>query len=189
MSAPDSPKTDLSTRPARNWPNILSRTFWGMFVVGVGVFLLYPILVSMNFLFLFGKSPSLEELENPKVEQPSEVYTADGILIGRYFRENRSPVPLNKMSPWLIKALISTEDVRYQDHSGIDPKAIARAVAGAATGGSGGGGSTITQQLAKNLYKTRRKENIGLLGHLPLVGTIISKTKEWLTAVELERRY
>ncbi|SNR41887.1 penicillin-binding protein 1A [Hymenobacter mucosus] len=160
-----------------------------MFVVGVGVFLLYPILVSMNFLFLFGKSPSLEELENPKVEQPSEVYTADGILIGRYFRENRSPVPLNKMSPWLIKALISTEDVRYQDHSGIDPKAIARAVAGAATGGSGGGGSTITQQLAKNLYKTRRKENIGLLGHLPLVGTIISKTKEWLTAVELERRY
>ncbi|WP_257883291.1 transglycosylase domain-containing protein [Hymenobacter sp. DG01] len=189
MSAPDSSAKKSSTRPARNWPNILSRTLWGIFVLGAGIFLLYPILVSMNFMFLFGKSPSLEELENPRVEQPSQVFTADGVLIGRYFRENRSPVPLSKMSPWLIKALVATEDVRYQEHSGIDPKAIARAVAGVATGGNGGGGSTITQQLAKNLYKTRRKENIGLLGHLPLVGTIISKTKEWLTAVELERRY
>ncbi|TGE10628.1 penicillin-binding protein [Hymenobacter fodinae] len=161
---------------------------WGFFVVGLGIFLLYPILVSMNFLFLFGKSPSLEELENPKVEQPSEVYTADGVLMGRYFRENRSPVPLNQMSPWLTKALIATEDVRYYDHSGIDPTAIARAVVGVVRGGSGGG-STITQQLAKNLYRTRREENTGGLGHIPVLNTIISKTKEWLTSVELERRY
>ncbi|TGD79097.1 penicillin-binding protein [Hymenobacter wooponensis] len=157
-------------------------------MVGLGIFLLYPILVSMNFLFLFGKSPSLEELENPKVEQPSEVYTADGVLMGRYFRENRSPVPLNQMSPWLTKALIATEDVRYYDHSGIDPTAIARAVVGVVRGG-GGGGSTITQQLAKNLYRTRREENTGGLGHIPVLNTIISKTKEWLTSVELERRY
>ncbi|UOQ79730.1 MULTISPECIES: transglycosylase domain-containing protein [Hymenobacter] len=142
----------------------------------------------MNFLFLFGKSPSLEELENPKVEQPSEVYTADGVLMGRYFRENRSPVPLNEMSPWLTKALIATEDVRYYEHSGIDPTAIARAVVGVVRGGSGGG-STITQQLAKNLYRTRREENTGGLGHIPGISTIISKTKEWLTSVELERRY
>jgi penicillin-binding protein 1A len=161
---------------------------WGFFVVGLGIFLLYPILVSMNFLFLFGKSPSLEELENPKVEQPSEVYTADGVLMGRYFRENRSPVPLNEMSPWLTKALIATEDVRYYEHSGIDPTAIARAVVGVVRGG-GGGGSTITQQLAKNLYRTRREENTGGLGHIPVLNTIISKTKEWLTSVELERRY
>ncbi|QJX49145.1 penicillin-binding protein [Hymenobacter taeanensis] len=157
-------------------------------MVGLGIFLLYPILVSMNFLFLFGKSPSLEELENPKVEQPSEVYTADGVLMGRYFRENRSPVPLNEMSPWLTKALIATEDVRYYEHSGIDPTAIARAVVGVVRGGSGGG-STITQQLAKNLYRTRREENTGGLGHIPGISTIISKTKEWLTSVELERRY
>ncbi|WP_460614045.1 transglycosylase domain-containing protein [Hymenobacter seoulensis] len=189
MSAPKSSNTTLPSAPPRRWPNILSRTLWGIFVIGAGTFLLYPILVSMNFMFLFGKSPSLEELENPRVEQPSEVYTADGVQIGRYFRENRSPVPLSSMSPWLIKALIATEDVRFQEHSGIDPKAIARAVMGVASGGNGGGGSTITQQLAKNLYKTRRKENTGLLGHIPLVGTIISKTKEWLTAVELERRY
>jgi penicillin-binding protein 1A len=188
MSAPDSPTPVSPTQPVRRWPNILSRTLWGFFVVGLGVFLLYPILVSMNFLFLFGKSPSLEELENPKVEQPSEVYTADGVLMGRYFRENRSPVPLNEMSPWLTKALIATEDVRYYEHSGIDATAIARAVAGVVRGGSGGG-STITQQLAKNLYKTRRDENTGGLGHIPLLGTVISKTKEWLTSVELERRY
>ncbi|WP_245326321.1 transglycosylase domain-containing protein [Hymenobacter wooponensis] len=188
MSAPDSPNTTSPTQPTRKWPNILSRTMWGFFVVGLGIFLLYPILVSMNFLFLFGKSPSLEELENPKVEQPSEVYTADGVLMGRYFRENRSPVPLNQMSPWLTKALIATEDVRYYDHSGIDPTAIARAVVGVVRGG-GGGGSTITQQLAKNLYRTRREENTGGLGHIPVLNTIISKTKEWLTSVELERRY
>ncbi|WP_245327444.1 transglycosylase domain-containing protein [Hymenobacter fodinae] len=188
MSAPDSPNTTAPTPPTRKWPNILSRTMWGFFVVGLGIFLLYPILVSMNFLFLFGKSPSLEELENPKVEQPSEVYTADGVLMGRYFRENRSPVPLNQMSPWLTKALIATEDVRYYDHSGIDPTAIARAVVGVVRGGSGGG-STITQQLAKNLYRTRREENTGGLGHIPVLNTIISKTKEWLTSVELERRY
>ncbi|WP_251047042.1 transglycosylase domain-containing protein [Hymenobacter sp. ISL-91] len=178
-----------SPQPGRRWPNRVSRLLWAGFVVGLGVFLLYPILVSMNFMFLFGKSPSLEELESPRVERPSQVFTADGVLLGRYFRENRSPVPLSKMSPWLIKALVATEDARYQDHSGIDPIAIARAVAGVATGGNGGGGSTITQQLAKNLYKTRRKENTGALGRVPLVGTIISKTKEWLTAVELERRY
>ena len=189
MSASTPPDKPTSAVPARRWPNRVSRALWAVFVLGAGTFLLYPILVSMNFLFLFGKSPSLEELENPRVEQPSQVFTADGVLIGRYFRENRSPVPLSKMSPWLIKALVSTEDARYQQHSGIDPTAIARAVVGVATGGSGGGGSTITQQLAKNLYKTRRKENTGLLGHVPLVGTIISKTKEWLTAVELERRY
>ncbi|QIX63439.1 penicillin-binding protein [Hymenobacter sp. BT18] len=158
-------------------------------MVGLGVFLLYPILVSINFLFLFGKSPSLEELENPKVEQPSEVYTSDGVMIGRYFRENRAPVPLSEMSPWLVKALVATEDVRFYDHAGIDPKAIARAVSGVLTGSKGGGGSTITQQLAKNLYKIRRAGNTGLLGHVPVLSTVINKTKEWLTAVELERRY
>ncbi|TYZ06808.1 penicillin-binding protein [Hymenobacter lutimineralis] len=158
-------------------------------MVGLGVFLLYPILVSINFLFLFGKSPSLEELENPKVEQPSEVYTSDGVMIGRYFRENRAPVPLQEMSPWLVKALVATEDVRFYDHAGIDPKAIARAVSGVLTGSKGGGGSTITQQLAKNLYKIRRAGNTGLLGHVPVLSTVINKTKEWLTAVELERRY
>ncbi|TGE22903.1 transglycosylase domain-containing protein [Hymenobacter metallicola] len=185
MSASEQPNTTAASRPPRRWPNIVSRTVWGLFVVGVGIFLLYPILVKSNFLFLFGKSPGLEDLENPRVEQASELYTADGVLIGKYFRENRSPVPFNQISPLLVKALVATEDIRYYEHSGIDLTALARAVAG---GGRNGGGSTLTQQLAKNLYKTRRGER-GLLGHIPVVSTIISKTKEWLTAVELEKRY
>ncbi|QDA62569.1 penicillin-binding protein [Hymenobacter jejuensis] len=160
---------------------------WGVFAIGVGIFLLYPILVSTNFLFLFGKSPGLDELENPKVEQASEVYTSDGVLIGKYFRENRSPVALSKMSPLLIKALIATEDVRYYKHAGIDPTALLATFYYTARGEKRGG-STITQQLAKNLYKTRRGDR-GVLGHIPLVNVIVSKTKEWLTAVELERRY
>ncbi|MBC6990627.1 penicillin-binding protein [Hymenobacter sp. BT491] len=160
---------------------------WGVFAIGVGIFLLYPILVGTNFLFLFGKSPGLDELENPKVEQASEVYTSDGVLIGKYFRENRSPVALSKMSPLLIKALIATEDVRYYKHAGIDPTALLATFYYTARGEKRGG-STITQQLAKNLYKTRRGDR-GVLGHIPLVNVIVSKTKEWLTAVELERRY
>ena len=189
MSAPKSPKTNPAPRPRRPWSNRLARAAWVFFVLGVGMFLLYPILVSMNFMFLFGKSPSLEELEDPKVEQPSEIYTADGVLIGKYFRENRVPVPLNKMSPLLIKALIATEDIRFYEHSGIDAIALGRAIAGVVTGNRSGGGSTITQQLAKNLYNTRRGETRGGLGHVPVVSTLVSKTKEWLTAVELERRY
>ncbi|GAA4375820.1 transglycosylase domain-containing protein [Hymenobacter koreensis] len=145
-------------------------------------------MVATNFLFLFGKSPGLEELENPKVEQPSELYTSDGLLIGRYYRENRSPVPLSKMAPVLIKALVATEDVRYYEHAGIDPQALVGSVY-AALRGDKRGGSTITQQLAKNLYKTRRGETRGLLGHVPVVNTLVAKMKEWLTAVELERRY
>jgi penicillin-binding protein 1A len=189
MSAPKPPKTNPTPRPRRPWSNLLARLAWVFFVLGVGSFLIYPILVSMNFMFLFGKSPSLEELEDPKVEQPSEIYTADGVLIGRYFRENRVPVPLSKMSPLLIKALIATEDVRFYEHSGIDAIALGRAIAGIVTGNRSGGGSTITQQLAKNLYNTRRDETRGSLGHIPVVSTLVSKTKEWLTAVELERRY
>lgn len=188
MSAPNKLNPTDTVPPRRRWPNILSRTLWSAFVIGLGLFLLYPILVSTNFLFLFGKSPSLEELENPKVEQASELYTADGVLIGKYFRENRSPVPFNKMSPLLIQALVATEDVRFYEHSGIDSKSILGAVYAAARGEKRGG-STITQQLAKNLYKTRRGETGGGLGHIPVVSTLVSKTKEWLTAVELERRY
>ncbi|WP_216859095.1 penicillin-binding protein 1A [Hymenobacter citatus] len=192
MSAPDLPNQEnsASAPPRRRWPNRLSRFLWALFIIGVGVFLLYPILVSTNFLFLFGKSPSLEELEDPKVEQASELYSSDGVLMGTYFRENRSPVAYSKISPLLIKALIATEDVRFYEHSGIDATALARAVAGVLSGDTrSGGGSTITQQLAKNLYKTRRGETRGGLGHIPGVSTIISKTKEWLTAVELEKRY
>jgi penicillin-binding protein 1A len=174
-------------RPGRGTRRLV-RVAWTVFFIGVGVVLAYPLLVKSNFLFLFGKSPGLEELENPKVEQASEVYTADGVLLGRYFRENRSPVPLSQMSPWLTKALIATEDVRFYEHSGIDAPSLASTIYYGLKGDKRGG-STISQQLAKNLYKTRRSENSGGLSHVPGVGVVVAKTKEWITAVELERRY
>ena len=176
------------TKLHRRWPVWLASWAWVGFGLVVILFLVYPFLVSTNFLFLFGKSPSLSDLENPKVEQASEVYTSDGVLIGKYFRENRSPVRLRQMSPLLIKALIATEDVRFYQHSGIDLEAV---LGGAFSSlrGEKRGGSTITQQLAKNLYKIRRQQSRGGLGYLPVVSTIVAKTKEWLTAVDLEQRY
>ena len=183
------PISARSPRPRRRWLRRLVHVSWVVFGLSVAFFLVYPWLVSSNFMFLFGKSPGLDELENPKVEQASQLFTSDGVLIGTYFRENRSPVPLSQMSPLLIKALIATEDVRYYDHSGIDLTALLRAAFGVARGNTNsGGGSTISQQLAKNLYKTRRGER-GALGHVPGISTLVAKTKEWLTAVELERRY
>ena len=172
----------------RRWPLRLASWSWVGFGLLVILFLVYPFLVSTNFMFLFGKSPSLADLENPKVEQASELYTSDGVLIGKYFRENRSPVALSQMSPLLIKALIATEDVRYYEHAGIDLTAVLGGVFSSLRGEKRGG-STITQQLAKNLYKIRLQQSRGALGYIPVVSTIIAKTKEWLTAVELERRY
>jgi penicillin-binding protein 1A len=174
-------------RPGRGTRRLV-RVAWTTFFLGLGLFMAYPLLVKSNFLFLFGKSPGLEELENPKVEQPSEVFTSDGVSLGRYFRENRSPVPLSQMSPWLTKALIATEDARFYDHSGIDAPSLVSTIYYGLRGDKRGG-STISQQLAKNLYKTRRSENRGGLSHVPGVGVLVAKTKEWMTAVELERHY
>ena len=97
---------------------------------------------------VFGKMPSLSELENPSILQSSEVYAVDGTLMGKYYREsgNRSNVKYRDISPHVIDALVSTEDERFYQHSGIDFKSTLRAIF---TLGSEGGGSTITQQLAK----------------------------------------
>ncbi|GAB3828298.1 transglycosylase domain-containing protein [Pontibacter rugosus] len=137
---------------------------------------------------MFGSSPSLDRLENPRSDQASELYTADEQLIGKYFRENRSPVGYKEMSPRLIQALVATEDARFYEHAGIDPQAIASAVYGSFKGDARGA-STITQQLAKNLYKTRTDNSKGALGYIPGLNIVISKTKEWLTAIKLEQRY
>jgi penicillin-binding protein 1A len=158
--------------------------------LGVATFLLfgYFFLVSINFLWLFGKSPSLDELEDPYLQQASELYTSDGKLLGRYYKENRSPVTYDQISPVLIEGLIATEDVRFRQHAGIDMRSLPSIVYYSLKGDNRGG-STITQQLAKNLYKTRKSSSKGLLGYIPVIGTIISKTKEWETAVKLEQRY
>ncbi|MDX5418465.1 MAG: penicillin-binding protein [Hymenobacteraceae bacterium] len=167
--------------------NIIVST-WKLFLMGLAVVIIYLVSVEYNFFYLFGSSPSLDRLENPRSDQASELYTADGQLIGKYFRENRSPVSYKKMSPTLIKALVATEDIRFYEHSGIDPAAIFGAVYDNLRGESRGG-STITQQLAKNLYKTRTDDSKGVMGYIPGLNIVISKTKEWLTAIKLEQRY
>ncbi len=116
----------------------------------------------------------------------SELYTSDGKLIGRYFKENRTPVAFNEISKNVVNALVATEDVRFYKHNGIDIQALGRAVVGM---GKEGGASTITQQLAKNLYRTRYNKSSGLVKRIYLVRTIIPKLKEWMTAIKLESNY
>lgn len=128
----------------------------------------------------FGPLPSFEELENPKQNLATEIYASDGVLLGKFFYENRSPVTYDQLSPNIINALISTEDERFRSHSGIDAKSLARAIAGALTGRSAGGGSTITQQLSKMLF-TNVSSNI--------FERIKQKFKEWVISVRLERNF
>ncbi|MDI9873188.1 penicillin-binding protein 1A [Flectobacillus rivi] len=172
---------------------LVVRKLWKAFAwtVFAGVFFIFTI--ENNFLWLTGEMPSVGELQNPKLSQSSEIYSADGVLLGKFFQENRTPIKNYKeLSPYLVKALIATEDARFYEHSGIDYRAMFGVAVGILKGGERGGGSTITQQLAKNLFKTRKKEGIakkGLLGVIPGVKTLIIKTKEWLTAIKLERYY
>jgi penicillin-binding protein 1A len=162
------------------------RIFW--IVVSIPVFLLILIFSLIN-MGAFGKLPGFHELENPNTNLATEVYSADGELLGKYFEENRTVVEFDDVSPNVLNALIATEDIRFYSHSGIDARALTRVVKGLLTMDLSGGGSTITQQLAKNLYNMRRDSSeyeTGLPGKLNLV---ITKFKEWVTAVRLERNY
>lgn len=154
------------------------------FIVGV---LLYFFLVNINFLWLFGSSPNIRPDKDPEMSIGSELYTADSVLIGKYYKENRIPVEYEEINSNVINALIATEDARFYKHNGIDIRATL-SIFWYAAKGDNRGGSTITQQLAKNLYKTR-KTSRGLFQHIPYVRTVISKTKEWITAIKLESRY
>ncbi|MBB4602380.1 penicillin-binding protein 1A [Hymenobacter luteus] len=166
-----------------------SRLLWMLFGAGALGLALYVLAVSVNFLNLFGRMPNLKTLENPRSELASEIYSADGVLMGKYFRENRTPAEYEDLPQHLVDALIATEDARFEEHSGIDPKATGRVAAGLLTGGSGGGGSTLTQQLAKVLFRTRDDLNDGKLNDIPGLRMLITKTKEWILAVRLERSY
>jgi len=144
--------------------------------------------LQLNFLWLFGYSPSKKDVKFPTLRVGSELYTADGKLIGRYFKENRTPVNFTEISPSVINALVATEDVRFYSHMGIDFRSLLSSGISTATGDRRGA-STITQQLAKNLYRTRYNKSQGLLSKIPLLRTLIPKLKEWLTAVKLEANY
>ena len=165
------------------------RTMWALFGVGVLGLALFVLAVSGNFLNLFGRMPNLKSLENPRSELASEIYSADGALLGKYFRENRTPVDFKDLPQNLIDALIATEDVRFEQHSGIDAKSVLRAVTGVLTFSHSGGGSTLTQQVAKVLFRTRGDLNDGTLNGTGKLGLLITKTKEWILAIRLERNY
>ncbi|HZI00204.1 MAG TPA: transglycosylase domain-containing protein, partial [Flavisolibacter sp.] len=152
------------------------RIFWIVFFSGFGLFLLVMILAIFG---VFGAMPSLKQLENPSLLQSSEVYAADGTLMGKYYLErgNRSNVNYRDISRHVINALIATEDERFHSHSGVDIKSTARAVI---LLGKEGGGSTITQQLAKTLLD-QGSRNRAL--------RVIEKLKEYIIAIRLERNF
>ena len=129
----------------------------------------------------FGDMPTFEELENPSTNLASEIISADGKVLGTYYIENRSNVSYSELSPHLVNALLAIEDIRFYEHSGIDQRALLRVIFGLATGNDKGGGSTLTQQLAKNLFP--RGEN------LSTPQLVIRKFQEWVTATKLEYNY
>ena len=142
------------------------------------------------FLFFFflsigwiGDMPQFEDIENPHSLQATEVISDDGEVLGYIGFENRSNVTYDQLSPNLVNALIATEDARFYSHSGIDARSLFRVLFKTVIGrhGSSGGGSTITQQLAKNLYKMREANASR--------GTVFSKLSEWVVAVKLEHNY
>jgi len=164
---------------------------WIAFIAAVLSFIIFVWAVSVNFLGLFGDLPDFKALENPKSDLSSELYSADGMLLGKYYRENRTPVEYNAVSKNLINALIATEDIRFEDHSGIDLQGMGRvAVKSLLLRQSGaGGGSTLSQQTAKNLFKTRNNDSQGVLSRVPGLRMLIIKTKEWIVATQLEKNY
>lgn len=156
--------------------------------IGVYSIVLLVCMVEVNFLWLFGYSPTVTDIRKPIQNIASEVYTADSVLIGRYFKEDRSPVPYDSISADVVNALVATEDIRFFKHRGVDYLAIFSSVVSALQGDPRGG-STITQQLAKNMYRTRYSQSTGLLGQVPVLGVLVFKLREWLTAYKLESHY
>lgn len=130
-------------------------------------------------LGVFGEMPTFRELENPDSNLATEIIASDGVTLGRFYSENRSPIKYEDLPQHLVDALVATEDERYYTHSGVDAKGTLRAVVKL---GSAGGASTITQQLAKNLFH-------GSEGSKNIVMRIIQKAKEWIIATKLERQY
>ncbi|MGV9002457.1 penicillin-binding protein 1A [Flavobacterium sp.] len=151
------------------------RKFWQFFIYGFSALILFFLLASWGF---FGAMPSFEELENPESNLATEVISSDGITIGKFYNENRTPIKYEDLPPHLVNTLIATEDERFYEHSGID----ARRTFGAALKlGADGGASTITQQLAKQLFHGE--------GSTFKIFRLIQKVKEWIIAVKLERQY
>jgi len=158
---------------------------WSLYTIPLVLFTIIMILIGNEKM---GFMPDFDQLENPQTNLASELITEDGELLGKYFIENRTFVNYENLAPHLVDALVATEDVRHYRHSGIDMRSLARVlVYSLLLSQNEGGGSTISQQLAKNLFPrdtTIRRTKIGKAGHM-----VIVKFKEWNTGVRLERSY
>lgn len=152
-------------------------------------FFVYLFMVDINFLWLFGKSPGFSQIMHPSTSEASEIYSADGVLIGKYFSENRTHVKYEDVNPLFWKALIDTEDERFYKHFGIDFTGIFAVAKDIIVHHEARGASTITQQLAKNMFRVRTQYSTGLLGYIPGVRMLIMKSKEWIIATKLEMLY
>jgi penicillin-binding protein 1A len=151
------------------------KKFWKYFSITFGGILLFFLFASWG---LMGSMPSFSELENPESNLATEIISSDGVTLGKFYNENRTPIKYSDLPKHLVDALISTEDERFREHSGIDGK---RTLGAALKLGSNGGASTITQQLAKLLFHGE--------GSRFLPFRIIQKAKEWIIAIRLERQY
>jgi len=152
------------------------KILWTLFFSGIGIVTLVIVLASLGAL---GSMPSIEELENPSASQASQVFADDGSIMGKYYLEDRINVNYKDISPYVIQALVATEDERFYQHNGVDPKSLLRAVS---SFGGEGGASTITMQTAKNLFT----ENWGTKN---VFLRLIQKLKESIIAVRLERNF
>ena len=155
--------------------NHYKRKFWKIFIVGLAGIFLFFLLASWG---VFGSMPSFEELENPNSNLATEIISSDGVVLGKFYNENRTSIKYKDLPKTLVEALVSTEDERFYDHSGIDARGTLRAIVSL---GKDGGASTLTQQLAKLLFHGEGSK------FLPL--RILQKIKEWIIAVRLERQY
>ena len=164
-------KTQSNLRP-RNWV----RVFWKYYFISMGVFALF--LLSINF-GLIGDMPDLSDIENPTASLASQVYAQDGTPMGKYYLEDRTSVKYRDISPYLIQALVATEDKRFYDHYGVDGEGLVRAVAFM---GTQGGASTITMQTAKNLFTDNWSTKNKFL-------RLIQKIKESIIAIKLESKF
>jgi penicillin-binding protein 1A len=149
---------------------------WGIFLIGV---------LCLFFLFggaafgLFGPMPDLRQLENPRTNLASQIFSSDGEILGKYYlKDNRTPISFEQLPTNMVEALIATEDERFYEHSGIDWRGTLRAFVYM---GKRGGASTITQQLARQIFVGVRSRN--------MLKTVLQKAQEWVISVQLEQRY
>jgi penicillin-binding protein 1A len=168
-------KNNNQTRNIEKDTTYYKKKFWKIFFYGLGAIGLFFLFASWGLL---GSMPSFEDLENPDSNLATEIISSDGVVLGKYFEKNRSQLKYSDLPKNLVQALVATEDARFYEHSGVDGRGTLRAIASL---GTSGGASTLTQQLAKQLFHGEGSK------FLPF--RIVQKVKEWIIAIRLERQY